>query len=148
MQLKYHQQIQQAVWLAQCFSQHPFLTIDQQPSALICTPLHKQRIKQRGYNQAQLIAQHLSKRLQIPLLKNHLIRSKNTKPQTSLTAKKRQGNLYRAFNMIKKIDVDHVAIVDDVMTTGSTLNALAYCLKQQGIKRIDCYVIARATLQH
>ncbi len=114
------------------------------PELIIPVPLHASRYRERGFNQALEIARTVSLKLAIPIDHSSCSRLKNTPHQTGLTAKKRQQNLRRAFSIIKPIKVNHVAILDDVMTTGSTVNALAAELKRAGVNRIDVWVVSRA----
>lgn len=146
-QLKFKQRLHFGQWVGRLLAD----TIkhnDELPESLIAVPLHHKRIKQRGYNQASVLAQVISQQLHIPNNKHCVLRHKATRAQSELTAKQRQSNLRHAFTVSNKITQKHIALVDDVMTTGSTLNALATCLKRQGVERVDCYVIARASLHH
>ncbi|MDF1760861.1 MAG: ComF family protein [Coxiellaceae bacterium] len=146
-QLKFKQQLCYGQWITQLLIEK-IKTNNNLPEAIMAVPLHKKRIKQRGYNQAGIIAQTISNQLQIPCIQYSVIRHKATAAQTDLSAKQRQINLRHAFTINNKIDQKHIALVDDVMTTGSTLNALAALLKQQGVQRVDCYTIARAALHN
>ncbi len=114
------------------------------PELILPVPLHKTRYRQRGFNQAIEIARTVAKELQIPLDLCSCIRHRNTGHQTGLTAKKRHKNLKNAFSIIKPIHARHVAIIDDVMTTGTTSHELAYALKKAGVNRVDIWVCARA----
>lgn len=116
----------------------------EKPDCIIPVPLYKDRYYDRGFNQALEIARTVAKNLHIPLDFSSCIRRKDTEHQTGLTAKKRRLNLRRAFAIVKAIKVEHVAIIDDVMTTGSTANALAFELKKAGVSRVDVWVCARA----
>ena len=113
------------------------------PEYIIPVPLHPKRIRQRGYNQATLLAKPLSKALALPLDKFQVKRTRYTPAQSQLHKKARLKNMKNAFSCKKDLPYQHVAIVDDVMTTGSTLNTLAHCLKQNGVSRVDVWVIAR-----
>jgi ComF family protein len=115
----------------------------EKPDYIIPVPLHKARYRERGFNQALEIAKTVSQNLQIPIDFTSCTRHKDTLHQTGLTAKKRRQNLRRAFSVQKPIH-GHVAILDDVMTTGSTANALASELKKAGVSRVDVWVCARA----
>jgi ComF family protein len=111
---------------------------------IIPVPLHKARYHKRGFNQALEIARTVSKRLQIPVDYSSCIRHKDTPHQTGLSANKRRQNLRRAFSVQNPMQAQHIAIIDDVMTTGSTANALAAELKKAGAIRVDVWVCARA----
>lgn len=115
------------------------------PQALIPVPLHPKRQAERGYNQAALLSRHLSKQLGIQSSSTWVERIKNTCPQQSLSAKQRQTNTRQAFACSQTNLPAHVAIIDDVMTTGATVFELAKTLRQQtAVQRIDVWIIARA----
>ena len=115
------------------------------PQIIIPVPLHRKRLRQRGYNQALELARPIARHLYLPLEKWHCQRTRFTPAQTSLNAKQRYKNMRDAFN-IKKLQAKHVAIIDDVMTTGATVNALSRCLRQAGAERIDVWLCARTIL--
>lgn len=117
------------------------------PQALIAVPLHSQRLKQRGYNQTHEIGRLLAADLHLPLLTDSVIRQKATQSQTGLSAKARRQNLRNAFLVQLSDHYDHIAVVDDVMTTGSTAAELAKALKIAGVKRVDVWVVARVDNQ-
>ena len=128
------------VLLAQGLKQTPQL-----PDYLIPVPLHKARYRQRGFNQSIEIARAAGKALQLPVDVHSCIRHRDTPHQTQLTAKQRRSNMKNAFSIVKPIQVSHIAIVDDVMTTGSTVHELAVVLKKAGVARVDVWVCARAS---
>ncbi|CAA9890437.1 ComF family protein [Candidatus Methylobacter favarea] len=114
------------------------------PDCILPVPLHKARYRQRGFNQAIEIARTVSRELQIPLDLVSCHRHRNTPHQTALSAKKRRKNLKNAFSIIKPLYAQHIAILDDVMTTGSTVHELAAVLKNAGVGKVDVWVCARA----
>jgi len=115
-----------------------------QIEAIIPIPLHPGRLRERGFNQAALLAADIAKQLSIPLIQNTLIRQKPSPPQAGLDADCRQKNIKGAFSINKKNSLPgSVALVDDVMTTGSTLREAAKTLLDAGVQRVDCWVIAR-----
>ncbi|NOQ34339.1 MAG: ComF family protein [Methylococcaceae bacterium] len=114
------------------------------PQCIIPIPLHKSRYRQRGFNQCIEIAKTVSKQLQIPVDNSLCIRHKNTPHQIGLAMKERRKNVKNAFSMIKKPDYDHIAILDDVMTTGSTMREIAAVFQKSGVSKIDVWVCARA----
>lgn len=116
----------------------------ERPDLIVPVPLHKTRYRQRGFNQAIEIGRTVAKALQIPLDLSSCKRHRDTPHQTQLTAKKRRKNMKNAFSVIKPLHARHIAILDDVMTTGSTAHELAYVLKQAGVSRVDVWVCARA----
>ncbi|QPK65341.1 ComF family protein [Methylomonas sp. LL1] len=142
-QLKFHRHYKHARLLGTLLARYLAETAEL-PECIIPVPLHRNRYRQRGFNQAIEIARHLSSQLSIPLLLNACIRDRDTAHQTELPAKQRLKNMRRAFSAAKPLAYQHVAIVDDVMTTGATIGALAIELKRQGVNRVDVWVCARA----
>jgi len=107
-------------------------------------PLHVTRIRQRGYNQSAELAAYLSRHLHVSLQRSLLTRTRATAPQTSLAEKQRRKNVRNAFKLNRDVSGKHVAIVDDVMTTGSTVNEIARVLKKAGAAKVSVWVVARA----
>ena len=99
---------------------------------IIPVPIHPSKIRKRGYNQAQVIAKQISKDFKIPLRNDILIRIRNTRPQSKLSKKQRANNLVGAFSLNKPIDksVKNILIIDDIYTTGSTIENCSKILKQ------------------
>lgn len=120
----------------------------QPPDALIPIPLHRLREFKRGYNQSTLLAQHLSTAFDIPLLEDSLIRHKHTATQATLDKEQRQMNLRNAFTFKQpaKLPLKHIVLCDDVMTTGSTVEAASRACRQAGVERIDVWCCARAEI--
>lgn len=114
------------------------------PESFIPVPLHPKRYRQRGFNQAIEIADRLSTLLAIPSISNACVRVRDTPHQIGQPAKHRQKNLKKAFEVVKPFNAKHIAIIDDVMTTGSTANELAASLKKRGVSRVDVWVCGRA----
>ena len=106
-------------------------------------PMHNERLKQRGFNQALEIARLISKDKQIKLDFTSCQRIRLTPPQASLPLKERIKNIRGVFECNKNLQGLNVALVDDVMTTGASLNELAKTLKQAGAAHVECWVIAR-----
>lgn len=118
------------------------------PDLMIAIPLHRQRLRERGYNQAFELARPLAQALDIPLRHDLLVRSKATPPQTGLDAKARRRNLRDAFSVAGPEPLPaHVVVFDDVMTTGSTLREAARVLRRAGVARVDVWALARAPLR-
>jgi ComF family protein len=113
------------------------------PQALIAVPLHPKRLRQRGYNQAMELAKPLSKTFAIPLLHDGLRRIRDIAPQSGLGALARRRNPRGAFAIGSDTLPAHVALIDDVMTTGATLYECARMLKRAGVQRVDAWVAAR-----
>jgi len=115
------------------------------PDVIIPVPLHAKRIKERGFNQSLEIARPIAKRLQIPIENAACQRVKFILAQATLAAKERQVNIKNAFAVTKNLDSYHVAILDDVMTTGQTIIEMANTLKKAGAKKIDVWCCARTS---
>ncbi|MEZ9198370.1 ComF family protein [Shewanella sp. 10N.286.54.B9] len=113
------------------------------PQAIIAVPLHPQRLRKRGFNQAWLIAKTLSTKLQLPLLDGVIIRQANTLPQAGLSGAMRRKNLLDAFSLTADIGQQRVAIVDDVVTTGTTVSEISSLLSKQYIDA-QVWCLARA----
>jgi len=113
------------------------------PELLIPVPLHKSRLQERGFNQALELCRPISRRRGIPIDYRSCVRSKPTLHQADLNMNERKKNLRGAFGMKRPITAKHVALVDDVITTGSTLRALAVLLKHHGVERVDVWSVAR-----
>ena len=114
--------------------------------AIIAVPLNPKRFRERGYNQAELIAQSLAKTLNIPYIYQATKRIKDTPSQTHLNAQQRRKNLKKAFyvNTQKLAGLVNIAIVDDVITTGATMQSLAEQIKAQTkIKQIEAWSVAK-----
>ncbi len=112
---------------------------------IIPVPLHKSRLKWRGFNQSELIAEKLSEKLNIPLISDTLVRLKKTDDQTKLDKEKRGLNLQNAFQ-IKNPDLisgKNIFLLDDVYTSGATIEEAAKTLKQTGAKKIIGLVVAK-----
>ncbi|WP_242835586.1 ComF family protein [Ruminiclostridium josui] len=111
---------------------------------IVPVPLYKSRHKQRGYNQAELMAEQISKTLKVPCEKNLLIKTSPTKSQSALKRTDRLLNLEDAFMVVSDgvAANKNILLIDDIVTTGSTLNQCCKALKQAGAKRIIAGVIA------
>jgi len=115
------------------------------PDVLIPVPLDKKRLRQRGFNQAAMLANWLGARLGLPVDERVIRRVKETPSQQGLDAKARKRNLASAFALkdATLIFGKHLALIDDVLTTGSTANALAELLLKAGAQSVDVYCLAR-----
>lgn len=113
---------------------------------LIPVPLHPARLKQRGFNHAAELVKYLSRVLKIPCALSHCRKIINTAPQAELSAPDRRNNLCGAF-YAKPLPYQHVTLVDDLLTTGSTVNELAKTLKEQGVHQVDVWTCARAAIK-
>jgi ComF family protein len=115
------------------------------PDLIVPMPLHPNRLRSRGFNQAAEIARHLSRHLQIPSATDVLVRMHDTPPQAGLPRAARWQNLLGAFTCPSSspIHARNILLVDDVLTTGASLSACADVLRQSGAGRIDVAVVAR-----
>ncbi|MBM5575546.1 ComF family protein [Deefgea sp. CFH1-16] len=105
--------------------------------------MHPARLKERGFNQALEIAQPIAKRLQLPMEIGLLSRHKNTEHQARLSAKARWHNMRNAFVCRDSANGLRIALIDDVMTSGASMNAAAQALKSAGAIEVFAWVIAR-----
>jgi ComF family protein len=142
--LKFGSQFKNARLLGRLLAETIAITSKDLPDCIIPVPLHSSRYHERGFNQSLEIARTVAQILDVGINPNVCIRHKDTSHQTGLSAKKRRINLRRAFSVVKPLVANHVAILDDVMTTGTTVNELAKVLKQAGASRVDVWVCARA----
>ena len=110
---------------------------------VIAMPMHPTRLKDRGFNQALEIAKIITKNKPEKLNYLSAQRLKLTPPQASLPLKERVRNIKGAFTVSNHLNGKRIAIVDDVMTTGASLNELAKTLKQAGAAHVECWVVAR-----
>jgi ComF family protein len=114
------------------------------PQLLLPVPLASKRFAARGFNQAIEIGLRLERALAIPLAPDRLTRTRETAEQASLDQKARRKNVKGAFAVVRPLFAKHVAIIDDVVTTGSTVNELARVLRKAGARRIEVWAVARA----
>ncbi|MCF6218177.1 MAG: ComF family protein [Gammaproteobacteria bacterium] len=119
---------------------HPLASL---PELLIPVPLHVTRTRERGFNQALELARDISRQLKIELDFKSCQRLQRTQAQSDLDAVERLANMKNAFSQKNSLTARHVAIIDDVMTTGSTVNALAILLKNSGVEYVEVWVAAR-----
>jgi ComF family protein len=141
--LKFNEQLQLAASLADRLVQ----CIDTLPDCIVAMPLHPARLRERGFNQSMELARRLARKLGVPLLPHACRRVRDTPRQSSLKWKERGRNVRRAFVCTQAMDGKHVAMVDDVMTSGASLNELALALRRAGAREVSAWVVAR-TLPH
>lgn len=143
--LKFYEQLAVVPFLADClwhacesrYYEQPW------PQLLLPVPLHPERLRARGFNQAVLLASALSRRTQIPFRRAAIHKARLTRPQAELSRVARQKNLTHAFTLKRALTVTHVALIDDVMTTGATAREVARLLITHGVKRVDVWCVAR-----
>lgn len=119
--------------------------LDVLPQCLIPVPLHRQRLIDRGYNQSLELARPIAKQFNLPLNFKDCVRVRNTAPQAQLSGEKRRLNVHLAFAVQREFKYRHVALVDDVITTGHTATELSSQLIKAGIERVDVWALARAS---
>ena len=136
---KYHHSFAIYRWAATQRSEWPFAA----NSTLIPVPLAELRLQSRGYNQAQLIAQELANRFGLTVATDAVIRIRETEIQQRLNWSERRQNVRSAFVATRSFAGESVVLIDDVLTTGATLNSLARALLDAGATHIDAFVLAR-----
>jgi ComF family protein len=118
---------------------------DHNLNLIVPVPLHRSRLRQRGFNQAVLLGNILSRRLALPMIPDALVRTRATEPQIELSAAERRINVSGAFSVKRREDVagKRILLLDDVMTTGSTMDECAKELKKAGAEVVIAITIAR-----
>lgn len=150
LELKFHQALLHANLFGKLLAEHiktVWYLEKPLPTVIIPMPLHADRLKKRGFNQAVEIARTLASELKLPQDYASFLRVKPTQPQSTLTIQARKANLNKAFLMKKPFNHQHVAVVDDVITTGSTVREFCQLLKKAGVTTIDVWCVARAALK-
>jgi ComF family protein len=142
LRFKFHEDLAAGRLLSQLMSE-AFASLPR-PDVLVPVPLHVDRLRSRGYDQALELARPLARALDLPLRTRWLVRRRATAPQTERNASARRRNVRKAFVVRDDACVGrHVALIDDVMTTGATLHAAADALLRAGARRVDAWVCAR-----
>ena len=139
--LKYAHRLAGADFLGRELAQ---LSVPFRPDLILPVPLAPARLAERGFNQALELARPLTRSLGVPLEIRHIHRRRDTAPQASLPWKERKQNIRHAFESGIDLTGKTVLVVDDVMTTGATLDELARTLKAHGAARVENFVLARA----
>jgi len=150
-QLKFGEKISHARSIGEvllAFYENVLLAKHGVPDCIVPVPLHAKRLRERGYNQSSEIARVIAKRLKVPIAYDAVIKKHSTLAQSGLNAKERQKNIKNAFSVMNVEDYKHVLVIDDVVTTGSTVNEMAKALKKSGIERVGVLSIARAPVKN
>jgi len=113
------------------------------PECIVPVPLHPERMRGRGYNQALEIARAASRKLGIAMDARCCIRTAAFRPQEGLDKAERRRNVRGAFAVRRALKARHVAVLDDVVTTGSTATEISRTLLDAGVKRVDLWAVAR-----
>jgi len=145
--LKYQGRIAHARMLGVLLAEAARERVAMLPRLLVPVPLHPARLQERGFNQATALARYAGRMLEIPVLGAAVRRIRDTPTQTSLGVEQRHRNVSGAFAVSassrRLVEARHVAVVDDVMTTGSTLAELRAVLLAAGVQRVDTWAVAR-----
>lgn len=142
--LKYHGRLDLSRVLGEYLAGHLLALKDSLPDVIVPVPLHSSRLRSRGYNQSLEIARVVAKQLTLPLNWKDAQRIRPTAPQTELPRDQRRKNVRGAFKANETFSGKRIAVIDDVMTSGHTVNALANCLLRSGAADVRVWVIARA----
>jgi ComF family protein len=142
--LKYHGRLDLSRVLGGYLAEHLRSLNEPLPDMIVPVPLHRSRLRRRGYNQSLEIARFVSKCLKLPLNWRDARRIRPTAPQTELPRDARRKNVRGAFETSGAFSGQRIAIIDDVMTSGHTVNALAESLLKSGALEVRVWVVARA----
>lgn len=140
--LKYNDRTDLADPLAELIS----AKVDLEYDLIVPVPLHPKRLKERGYNQSALLAKKIAKDTGFKCVFNALLKKENSAHQVGYSAKERVENVKGTFMLSPSVDIKgkDVLLIDDVITTGATLNECAKVLKENGAGRVDVMTLARA----
>lgn len=145
LRLKYYNQIQYAkVFAKMMYNKLEKIEISKY-DYIMCVPMYIKKKKKRGYDQAEVIAQELSKLCNIPFEKNNLVRTKNTLPQSKVSFEDRAKNVKDVFKVTnkEKIKDKNILLIDDIYTTGNTINYCGVELKKAGVNNICYFTLAK-----
>jgi len=139
--------------LIRCFAQElaqwcATAEMARQAEVIVPVPMHAARLGARGFNQAAELARALKRTVKLPLLLDQIVKEQATPPQEGLSRRVRRKNVRGTFRCRRSFAGESVLIVDDVMTTGATLDSLADELKRHGARRVAALVLARTSLPH
>lgn len=143
LQLKFHGKLYLASLLGELTAKRLEQSIHSLPECIIPVPLHPSRLRERGFNQALELARPVAARLNIPIHHQVVRRRRNTATQSGLSYQDRKRNVRGAFALQGAFDMRHVAIMDDVLTTGYTVGELAATLRRAGAHTIEVWTCAR-----
>jgi ComF family protein len=144
LRLKYHADLRLARVLGNLLAAAVCAQAGGIPDLIVPVPLHVTRLRERGYNQALELARPIARRLRAPLDYRSVARVRRTAPQVDMDYEARRKNVRRAFRVNADLTARRIAIVDDVMTSGHTVNALAAALRKAGAAEVAVWVVARA----
>lgn len=141
--LKFRNQLGNARLLGNLLCNYLETRIDEKPDFILPVPLHRSRLKTRGYNQALEIARPVGRRFGIPLRPKVCVRNRATEAQVDLDKGDRGKNIRGAFSVKKPVTGCRIVLLDDVVTTGNTVSELTRVLRQAGAARVDVWAVAR-----
>jgi ComF family protein len=139
--MKYGEQLALAHAFAEKLTHH--IDKNHLPDCIIPMPLHPAKLRERGFNQSLLLAAKVARELDLNLLSDTCQRVRDTPPQSALPWKERKKNVRNAFRCDADLTGKHVALVDDVLTTGASMNALTEAVRKRGASEISAWVVAR-----
>ena len=144
--MKYGEQLA----LAHAFAKKLVQRIDKSnlPDYVIAMPLHPAKLRERGFNQSLLLAATVARELKLELLPDACQRVRDTPPQSALPWKERKKNVRNAFCCDMDLTGKRIVLLDDVLTTGASLNALAEAVSKKGAIQISAWVVARTLPRH
>jgi len=122
--------------------------VELQPDFIVAMPLHPLRLRDRGFNQSVELARRIGHKLALPLLPHACQRVRDTPPQSVLSWKERGKNMRDAFVCNEDLSGKHIAVVDDVMTSGASINEVALTLRHAGAAEVSAWVVARTLPQN
>ena len=146
--LKYRQQLSFARTAAGVIVDNVLERRQKRPDLLCAVPMTPRALRRRGLNQSTFIARLVGRKLGIPVHLSLLKKVRDTDQQSTLNARKRRKNLIKAFYCKHRLDGQHIALVDDILTTGATANEVSKTLKDAGAARVDIWVCARTHPQY
>ena len=138
IRFKFHGRAQCGVFYGKMMAAAAQRTVSRwNPSMILPVPMYRKKQKKRGYNQAEILAREVGKHLDIPVRTDLVRRIRNTKPQKDMTLQMRRKNLRDAFGVSSELTgCGNILLIDDIYTTGSTIDAIAKILKQRGAGKI------------
>lgn len=140
---KFHARLELAALLSDCLHEALEAGAANRPDLLVPIPLSRERLAERGYNQALELARPLARKRQCPLAPSLLLRQRHTEQQAQLPLEARQRNLRGAFTLTAPVQGLRIALLDDVMTSGATLAEAARTLLRGGAAEVQAWVLAR-----
>jgi ComF family protein len=142
--MKYRHCLRLAVPMSRALARRIMAGAEPLPEVMIPVPLHHKRLYRRGFNQSYEICRRLYGYTHIPVDLGSVSRTRHTSPMFDLTVRQRRENITGAFKLLRPLNYRSVAIVDDVITSGATVNELARLLRRAGVNFISCWALARA----